>query len=37
MYPFFLYHRMISYEYKFRKQKLFILKRLAQPFKGAIT
>ena len=37
MYPFFLYHRMISYKYKFSKTETFILKRLAQSFKGAIT
>ena len=37
MYPFFLYHRMISYKYKFSKAETFILKRLAQSFKGAIT
>ena len=37
MYPFFLYHRLISYKYKFSKTETFILKRLALPFKGAIT
>ena len=32
-----LLHRMISHKYKFSKTKTFILKRLAQLFKGAIT